>query len=1678
MQTDKGLASRALRAVQARKVSAAVAHACRFEALETRQLLSAAIAVNFQPSGAAAPAGYLVDAGAIYASRNNGYTYGWTSDNTANTRDREALADQKYDTVVLTQWYGESAWEIELPNGSYQVSAVAGDASFTDSVYGFNAEGKTLLSGTPTTTSPFVQGTAIVTVTDGRLTISNAAGSSNNKLAFVEITPAPGVINSTIYASDTPWVSATNGAGPVERDMSNGGTAAGDGKTLTIGTTTFTKGLGVRADSKIDYKLDGTTYGSFRATVGLDATANAKSSVIFRVYANGSKVYDSGKMTIKTAAKTINIALAGVTQLSLVVVTSAGTSKTIANNADWGNARFIKALYGTMPATPSALSATAAGTSSVNLNWTDNSTNESGFRIERSSGGGAFTQVGTVAAGVTSYSDTGLTAGTTYAYRVVAWNNVGTSAYSAPAYATTAAPAPVAPAAPSGLTAAAASSTAINLAWTDNSSNESGFRVERSVAGGAFTQIGAVGAGITSFADTGLTAGTTYSYRVLAYNSGGNSAYTATASATTPAAAAVDLAVGKTTTASSIEPSTTFNASNATDGNSSSRWSSDYRDPSWIMVDLGGTYNINRVRLNWEAASGKSFQIQVSNDGSTWTSIYSTTSGTGGVQDLTGLSGVGRYVRMYGTERNMVFGYSLWDFNVYGAAATAPTVTVPAAPSGTTATAASSTTINVGWADNSSNETGFRIERSTAGGAFTQVGTVGAGVTSFADTGLTASTSYSYRVVAYNSAGNSAASNTASATTQAAPVTIPSAPVGMTATAMSTSQINLTWADTSDNETGFRIERSTSGGAFTQIATVSAGVTTYSNTGLTAGTTYAYRVVAYNSAGSSAASNTASATTASNPVVTGPAKYVATTGSDANTGTFDSPFRTIQKAASVAQPGDTIYIRGGTYRETIVPTNSGTADKPITFKAYNNEKVTISGADVITGWTSHSGSIYKADMSWTRGLENDQVFVNGQMMTYAQWPNTTLDVSNPVTRVTTGGSASGKTFTINDSGLASGWTGATVHVLSGDEWLYETPTITSSSAGSLSYTSNWDAWEGYFPKAGNNYYITGVFKALDAANEWFRDTSGQLYLWAPGSVNPATQLVEAKRREWAFDLSGKSNIKIEGIDIFAAGVKTTSTSTDVNIDSITAKYVAHFGKWSGNPWGAVHMIDNGIILAGANSSLTNSTISYSAGNGVVVLGNNTRIHNNVIHDVNYMGVDSAAVMVGTNSNSTPGLSTILASNVQVTNNTLYNSGRSLLVHRGAPGIQILYNDIYNAGLQTTDMGATYTYEADGKGAVIAYNTVHGSSFAGIYLDNSSSNFIIHHNAVWDAKKALTLNSPSTNNLIYNNTLVGSQEAIYTGWFGGPTWNGVQIRNNILQGNVTGTTGATFSNNLNAGTNPQFVNLAGGDLTLKSTSPAINAGMILSPYTNGYVGSAPDIGAYEYGLPAFKTGAVINNPNLAAAASNLTGTLLSGTGIQLKLNWQDNASNETGYIIQRSTDGSSFVQIGRVDANVVTYTDTLSTRGRYYYRVLSEKGAGNLSAPTNVLMMETGVDAFTRTTAINYSEMSGVYDEGGKVAGIDSGDWVRYNSVDFGAGATKFTARIAVPVEYAGKRIELRLGSPTGTLIGTLTVSSTGGWATFTDQTINITSVTGVHDLFLVGVGGSGIGNLESFVFTK
>jgi F5/8 type C domain/Beta-1,3-glucanase/Putative Ig domain len=232
----------------------------------------------------------------------------------------------------------------------------------------------------------------------------------------------------------------------------------------------------------------------------------------------------------------------------------------------------------------------------------------------------------------------------------------------------------------------------------------------------------------------------------------------ATISAGSAAAAScgtTDLALHQPTTASSTQgPS--WPASNATDGSLTTRWSSAFSDPQWLEVDLGSSQPVCQVAIHWETAYAKAFQIQVSNDNSTWTTIYSTTTGTGGTQTLN-VSGSGRYIRMYGTVRATQYGYSIYEFQIYGTSSTGNTVTVtnPGTQTSKVGTAAS---LQVHGSDSASGQTltysaaglpaGLSINSSTGliSGTPTMAGTSTVTATATDTTGASGSASFGWTV--------------------------------------------------------------------------------------------------------------------------------------------------------------------------------------------------------------------------------------------------------------------------------------------------------------------------------------------------------------------------------------------------------------------------------------------------------------------------------------------------------------------------------------------------------------------------------------------------------------------------------------------------------------------------------------------------------------------------------------------------------------------------------------------------------------------------------------------------------------------------------------------------------------------------------------------------------------------
>ncbi len=606
------------------------------------------------------------------------------------------------------------------------------------------------------------------------------------------------------------------------------------------------------------------------------------------------------------------------------------------------------------PATPTNATVVGLTPTEVDMTWLNNATNDLGYYVLRLNTGGAFTQIAQLAANSTSYSDTTVQAGLSYDYHIEAYNIAGISDFAG--FTVTTPTTATLPSAATSPAAMAISGTAVNLSWVDNSLNENAYQVWQSVNGGAFVELVQLPPTSISYSVAGLTPGNTYSYYIVAVNATGT-ANSTTVTVTTPGAAPTttwvsDMAyVAVANGWGPVEKDTSNGEQAAGDGHTISIRGTTFAKGlgchaySEIDVPLNGGYATftSSIGIDDEVAGKGMVDFQVFGDATklfdsgtvTGTSPLETT----GILNVTGVTTLKLFVQIVGPNNG--YDHSDWA----GAkVSTAPAATLPAAPTGLMAMAASGTTVNLSWVDNATNATGYQVWSSVNGGAFTDIAQLSATATSYPETGLTAGYTYSYYVAAVNGAG-STDSSTVSVTTPVPVVTMPAAPTGLVATAASGTAVNLSWVDNATNATAYQVWSSVNGGAFADIAQLSATATSYPATGLTAGYTYSYYIAAVNSAGSTD-SSTVSVTT---PVVVTPTTaYISDLPYVAVTNGWGPVEKDMSNGQQAAGDGHTITIRGKTYAKGLGCHANSEVDVPLN-GAYETFTTSIGIDDEVNG---------------------------------------------------------------------------------------------------------------------------------------------------------------------------------------------------------------------------------------------------------------------------------------------------------------------------------------------------------------------------------------------------------------------------------------------------------------------------------------------------------------------------------------------------------------------------------------------------------------------------------------------------------------------------------------------------------------------------------------------------------
>jgi len=644
--------------------------------------------------------------------------------------------------------------------------------------------------------------------------------------------------------------------------------------------------------------------------------------------------------------------------------------------------------------------------------------------------------------------------------------------------------------------------------------------------------------------------------------------------------------------------------------------------------------------------------------------------------------------------------------------------------------------------------------------------------------------------------------------------------------------------------------------------------------------------------------------------------YVSPKGNDANSGTIEKPFATIQKAASIMKAGDVCYIREGIYHETVTPANSGTIEFPIRFKAYNGENVILDGTKTVAAkWKPYKNGIYKTMVEATK---IEQLFADTKMMTEARWPNCPIEQiferSNWAS--TQKGSEHGKLVCDAVAKTGIDWTGAMAYLNVAHQWWTWNRPITKHTKGSneLFYDANLVGLCGYTPefhdkkwldeKWGDDYfYLFGKLEALDVPTEWFFDEkTHELYFFPPDNKKPKDLTITYKTTDYGFYAKEKEYIEVDGINFFA----TTFLLEKCNyckVSNCKLKYPTYSRTIT--EYDADRKESVITKITGDYNTVDKISLAYSNNMGLMVMGNFNKVNNSIIHDVNWSGTLiypalqlSASPYLGVNWFNTiqyPPTPVTLENN-EVTSygnvasqNTLFNCGGALLVYQAAKCI-VEYNNVYDGGKASKDVSLIYGCWPFSRGSEIRYNWVHGcvtddwngvkgDGGIGIRADDQSRNNSIHHNVIWNIGGEGIV-AKGEYNLVYNNTLFDINGKTKPGksillekapepikiW--AAQWPQLQKQNQWSKVFNNLTQNITTSGNIKDTIQDDGVNFFNNYRKEKQTSPLVDKyNLDFRPKENSelidkgqtypgikFVGKAPDIGAYEYGEPKWVAGA--------------------------------------------------------------------------------------------------------------------------------------------------------------------------------------------------------------------------------
>ncbi len=603
--------------------------------------------------------------------------------------------------------------------------------------------------------------------------------------------------------------------------------------------------------------------------------------------------------------------------------------------------------------------------------------------------------------------------------------------------------------------------------------------------------------------------------------------------------------------------------------------------------------------------------------------------------------------------------------------------------------------------------------------------------------------------------------------------------------------------------------------------------------------------------------------------------YVSVKGKDSNKGTLEKPFRTIKKAASKMRSGDVCFIREGVYHETIkMKAVNGTKGNPYVFKAYNNEHVVMDGSELLElSWKKHNGNIYKAKLKtpiW-------QLFVDGVSMTSARWPNgnwndgSVWDKKKSMAWPIKGKGAYGHHYNDELAQIDGDLTGAIIMVNSGSFKTFKSHvTEHSKGADNFKYDTTKKEIKVHFSYQGkverHGYFLEGKLALLDEENEWFYDPkSKEIYLWAPEGKHPKKLEIKGKTQSYAFDIANSSYIELRGLNFFGTTFKANE-SKHITVEDCNFMYPSYSKRMLGD----LSLTEVTSMQVRKKDTKTHNTVrnckfEYMDGPVLDLNGWNNIVENNYMHTIDY----SCTYKGGYTLNMSQ------ATQLVFRRNTVHTSGASEMYKAGVRNT-IELNDLSRSGYMQNDGSLVQVSVASQDKSQTRYNWVHDSSKQGLRFDNKNTpnapwgeNGNMHHNVAWKTDR---IYFKGDKHFIYNNVsfdshlndLIVSSNAKIQGH------NHKTItRNNLtnkFSGNrtkpgkdypVPGIVDHNWAGNFKgADMKDQLRDPDNLDFRPKKDSELVDAGALIEGKNIPFLGSAPDIGAYEYGdtnywIPGFQ-----------------------------------------------------------------------------------------------------------------------------------------------------------------------------------------------------------------------------------